>query len=447
MITRTNETTADVYLLDQKYELAIAAYTVEINDNPLDYVAYNNRSVIFYRIGRYDDSMQDVNRLIALNPYAVDAFNKLGDIYFMQEKYKLAIEEYNKAISLDKNNVYAYAHRASCYYNLNQFLDCINSCDMVISLDPGYMKGEAYKKRGCSYVNHKEERVSLIYIDGEEVIQSPWLKLNEINHLQGYKITVKYLGSVTNPSNYEKAIIDLTKYLEFSPNCESGYISRGTCYFHLDNYTLAIKDFKMAIKLNPYNSVAYSKCGISYAKEGNISLAISYLPHIDDDQCEAILENTDLDKKLMLKNRDYYRKLLDSYKISLLDIHILQALNETARTWLTQIWRQIILKKDMNDDPIDAQSITHILPFELWNLISSFLVGFDHDVVATKKIRDAECKSLCNMIIANKTNNLNAEKNHSSLPFFQKKSSVDVAEMESQKDSIARSRYEKRINF
>lgn len=65
--------------------------------------------------------------------------------------------------------------------------------------------------------------------------------------------------------NYTKAIDQYDLGLRIEPNCDMVYFSKGDCYFGLKNYTKAIEQYDLFLKKNPNESTVLFKR--KYAKE------------------------------------------------------------------------------------------------------------------------------------------------------------------------------------
>lgn len=73
-----------------------------------------------------------------------------------------------------------------------------------------------------------------------------------------------YLSQATfshKTSNFNDAIINYTKALEYNPKNVLAIISRGSAYFDLDSFENAYSDYNKAIEIDPYNANAYAYRG------------------------------------------------------------------------------------------------------------------------------------------------------------------------------------------
>ena len=74
---------------------------------------------------------------------------------------------------------------------------------------------------------------------------------------------------------YDEAISDYTKVLEINPGYASAYYNRGATYGKKGQYDEAISDFNKVLEINPRYALAYYNRGIAYGKKGQYDQAIS----------------------------------------------------------------------------------------------------------------------------------------------------------------------------
>ena len=74
---------------------------------------------------------------------------------------------------------------------------------------------------------------------------------------------------------YESAIEDYNRAVEFNPFSAEAYFNRGNAYVYSGLYNLAIEDYNRAIELNPLFSDAYNNRGVAYKSLGKYWTAIS----------------------------------------------------------------------------------------------------------------------------------------------------------------------------
>lgn len=461
MITRTEKTLADTYCEDNRFELAIESYNEEILNQPNSSIAwhnrgfakyklsqlefalsdytqainlnesdqtYRNRSIVLYRLGRYGDARTDVKKLVELNPRDADAYNKGGDIFTKEEKYEHAIWAYTEAIKIDPNNSHAYYNRAIANSNNIQYFSKFV-----------YPIVKSGKLVGCS---------------------SPWykgLKGCELD-LEKYK---QYEPNIcfTERPDFESAVSDLSQFIILKPKDFRGYYLRGYYYSSIDFNDkklnkLALKDFNKCLELDPFYFPAYEERTKVFAGQKNYKLTLDNLAYINEekkrgeildgflnrppeqklltlnDEGKWVLLEPDEevyylgDRKSILKTAAFFNSLIKKYEINLESIYALQ--DVSIRIWVTQTWCQLVMKKDIDGNPVEA---TNLSP-DLINLITTYMLGLDSNLEATKTVRNIEC-----LWLRNATNKMK---------LFQPKP-VDVPDEE--QSDIVESRYQKRIGF
>lgn len=156
----------------------------------------------------------------------------------MSEAFKLLFlkKDYEKARSVlmsamilkdDDKNLYYYLGLSDHY--LKRYSEAFRYFDKAIQLDPEYSM--AYQARG------------------------------DLNY---------------NLENYEEAIADYTKALDFDRVMlsERIYMGRGDCYYHLGKYNEAKLDYGTLVNRDKYNAEAHFKLGATYAHLGNEEKAL-----------------------------------------------------------------------------------------------------------------------------------------------------------------------------
>ena len=117
---------------------------------------------------------------------------------------------------------------------------------------------------------------------------------------------------------YDSAIADFTKAIEFDPNFLVAYYNRGVAYFDLDKYDLAIPDLSKAMELGLKGKGAYYIRGLAYSRNGQYDLAIDdFSKVIELDPQEAVNYNNR--GVIYLLNGQYKQTVADLSKAMELD--------------------------------------------------------------------------------------------------------------------------------
>lgn len=214
------------------------------------YIAYSN-----FRLGLYEESIQDYDHVLEVNPSFIEAYNNRGIAYMFMQNYQFAIQDFDQALKLNPDYAAAYVNRGSTYDSLGDYQRAIQDYDQAIELDPNYVA--AYINRGSAYGIHGDyERAKQ---DFDQAIE---LDPNG---------AFAYVGSglvYYSLENYQQAIYDFDRAIELDPNYAVAYINRGSTYVALEDYQHAVEDFDQAIKLNPNYAEAYYNRGVVYKALG-----------------------------------------------------------------------------------------------------------------------------------------------------------------------------------
>ena len=97
----------DREMTSHHYDKALELFTAAINLDPKFAEAWNRRATLNYAMGRFDDSVHDIQETLALEPRHFGALSGLGLIYDALDKPEGALKAYEKAISVNPHLPYA----------------------------------------------------------------------------------------------------------------------------------------------------------------------------------------------------------------------------------------------------------------------------------------------------------------------------------------------------
>jgi tetratricopeptide (TPR) repeat protein len=108
--SQSDSVTADVLLTqavvamnagDNKSSFNILNRVIEIYPNYAE--AWNKRATLNFMIGRYDESLADIDRVLDLEPRHFGALSGRGMIYQAQEKWGAALDAFREALKINPN--------------------------------------------------------------------------------------------------------------------------------------------------------------------------------------------------------------------------------------------------------------------------------------------------------------------------------------------------------
>jgi tetratricopeptide (TPR) repeat protein len=86
----------------EKWDKAIELLTKSIMDNPNFSVAYQHRAIAYSKKGDYEKSIQDLKKVVELNPDQPDAWGLMGLVYEIMKDYPSAVDVYKEALAREK---------------------------------------------------------------------------------------------------------------------------------------------------------------------------------------------------------------------------------------------------------------------------------------------------------------------------------------------------------
>jgi len=250
-----------VYARLGQFQRAIQDFNEAIQLDPRDTIAYYNRGTAYSNLGQFQQAIQDFDQAISLNPRDAESYYYRGLSYVNLNQFQRAIQDFDQAIQLNSQFAEAYYKRATTYQTLGQFQPAIQDLDQVIRLKPQYV--EAYDNRGLAYVNQHQYQRAIQDFD-QAIVLNP-----------------KYAGAYNNRGiayaslgQYQRAIQDFDRAISLDPQYAKAYNNRGTAYINLNQFKRAIQDFDQAITLNPRYTMAYGSRGTAYFYLGQFERAI-----------------------------------------------------------------------------------------------------------------------------------------------------------------------------
>jgi tetratricopeptide (TPR) repeat protein len=234
----------------QDLQQSLNDYNQAILINPQFSEAYYNRALLKYtKLNDIPGALTDYNQAITSNPKNSGAYNnravlkknKLSD-------YQGALDDYNQAILINPKYFEAYNNRALLKYeNLNDTPGSLADYNQSISINPKFSVaylGRAILKDDKNDIHGSladyNEAIALNPQDAEAYYNRALLKSAKLNDIQG-------------------ALADYNQAILINPKFSSAYNNRANLkYTKLNDNQGALEDFNEAIKIDPKDSFAYN---------------------------------------------------------------------------------------------------------------------------------------------------------------------------------------------
>lgn len=237
-----------------------------LNDNNTSFL-HTSQGFLYMSDDDYAEAIKSAEKAIEKNGDNEDAYRVIGGVYYKKEEYNLALTNYTKAIEINNRSKKALVERGNTYYELNQYENAMSDYKKALELDINY--ASAYN--GVAIINHSKEEYDLAL------------------------------------TNYTKAIAIDSNTIYFS--------NRGNVFNKLIQPENAIKDYKIAIKLDPNNSSAYNGLALQYGKLENYETALDYFNNAIEKDSSNMLAHRN--KGNLFKKKGENLKAIENYNKAL----------------------------------------------------------------------------------------------------------------------------------
>lgn len=100
--------------------------------------AWQEKGVVFFNLGMYEEALQAFDQAIKLCPKNVDNLNSKGVVLAQMGRYNEAIKCFDKAIGQKPSFMIPWLNKARALGTLGKYQEAIKACDKAIGLDPKY---------------------------------------------------------------------------------------------------------------------------------------------------------------------------------------------------------------------------------------------------------------------------------------------------------------------
>ncbi len=240
----------------EKFDDAIDSYNKALELNPNNYNVLYNLANLYKEVGQLDKALTIASKAEFVNPNDEDIQTLLATIYEMDKEYQKAICCLEKAANISNNYLY--------FYNLGVLYSRINNCDKSI---------ENYRKVLLLKPNHIETLVNLSSVY-RNIDKNETLKLLQ----EAYKLCPQEQNVCLGLAQAYKDLFDNKKSLDIlyellsnTQNAEAHSLI-AINYMDLQNYSEALKEYNIALALEPTN------LNFLHGK----AMALKYLGKFDD---------------------------------------------------------------------------------------------------------------------------------------------------------------------
>jgi tetratricopeptide (TPR) repeat protein/tRNA A-37 threonylcarbamoyl transferase component Bud32 len=221
---------ADLYQRQRHLSEAAAELRQAIDLKPRQYAAHLNLALVYAKMDRAD-AAEHLRTALALEPPApilADYYAAWGRDLYLAGRYEEAAAACRLALAKQPDYRFALGVHAQALLKLRRFAEAAKAFDAYLA-QGGSPEADAYRGRG-------QARIQL--------------------------------------GDYVGAVDDYTQVLNREPNSEI-HAHRGWAYFFADAFKPALRDFDIAVRLDPANGDAYIGRGLSAVMLGSVRAAVA----------------------------------------------------------------------------------------------------------------------------------------------------------------------------
>ncbi|RIB08964.1 hypothetical protein C2G38_2269334 [Gigaspora rosea] len=224
-----------------RYEESLADLNKSLEIDPNNTVVLNCRGLIYLKMCRYEESLANLNKTLEIDPNHGTALNNRGLTYQKMGRYEESLTDLNKSLEIDPNDVSTLCNRGLTYKKMGKYKKSLADFNKSLEIDPN--NALALNNRGLTYPNTCRYEESLIDLN-----KSLEINPNNGTILNNRAISYQMMG------RYEESLADLNKSLEINPNSALASTNRGEIYRKMGRHKEALSDLNKSFGIKANNT-------------------------------------------------------------------------------------------------------------------------------------------------------------------------------------------------
>lgn len=235
-----------------------------LTEQPENWNAHNNLGRYFFKQGKLDRAICELEESVKLRENFPEGHNSLGTMYIEKGLIDRAIIEYDKAIKY--KTVFPQA-----YYNLGNACIKKGLLDNSIiffstAISQGLYCPEVFNNLGGVYI--KKNMLNEAIVQYQKAL-SVYRDFAEGHSNLGYVYTEK--------GDLDRAVFELREALRLQPGHANAHNNLGALYCQKGLWDMAMSEFQKAVTYDPKNASAQKNMGMLYFTKGNTQKAKEHL--------------------------------------------------------------------------------------------------------------------------------------------------------------------------
>lgn len=224
-----------------------------------------SRGASYLEMGRYEESLADLDKALQLDPKMAWGFLVRGVAYRAAKRHEESLASIQHALQLVPDYPQALANRGETYRRLNRSEEAL--ADLNQAIEQGFQEAWIFASRAQVY-----DRLDRL----EESLAEFNRAIDEMafNDAWGYASRGQVYSQM---GRNEEALTDFNRALQLDPKADWILASRGYVYFRLHQYQQALADFDAALQLNAQEGLPFAYRGSTHRRMEHYEQAIADL--------------------------------------------------------------------------------------------------------------------------------------------------------------------------
>lgn len=254
-----------ITISDFKTAYQASSRAIELNPHLAEAYLLRGKSRYLISNDKQQESINDLETALRLNPRLTDGYEYLGMIYDANKKYRQAIELFSEGLKHYPHSSNLLEGRASVYCTIKENEKALNDFSALIKCMPdraaNYIKRAAQLERMGRFKEALNDYSSAISVN----------KTPDLVTCDSYKKRARLLSKLRR---HKEAIADLSKVIAVDDSDDDAVRQRGDEYKLQNQLEKAIADYTSAINLSPqYARSSYESRAAAYEALGKSDLA------------------------------------------------------------------------------------------------------------------------------------------------------------------------------
>jgi tetratricopeptide (TPR) repeat protein/TolB-like protein len=254
--------TNDKSWADKAIESTATARRIEPNRPAVHYSA----GMTLFRIGRYDEAKQELEKVIELQPTSEEATRLLGRVLMRQGKIEEGLAQFNKAIAIRPNSVMVHTEMGLALFNEARYNDALAAFEKAVALAPN--SSRALSQAGAAAQGAGDNDKALAYF-------------KRANDIQARPETLSNMGTIYyGQGRFDEAAKSYEAALVIRPLSAQTHRNLGDAYMRLGRNEDALKAYRQAVvraqadvAVSPNDARALARLAVYQAKAGDEAAA------------------------------------------------------------------------------------------------------------------------------------------------------------------------------